>query len=163
MRMRRTGLTAGVLALALAGCSAMGGKASSASDDDTEQTLAPSLAGTSWQLVAFESADDAQGTKRPAPDHTVSITFAEDGAFAAKLDCNRGSGSWQAQMTGAAGGSLAITPLATTRAFCLEPSLGEMVAAALPDVASYTMRDGKLYLALKMDGGIFAFAPLPDE
>ena len=38
------------------------------------------------------------------------------------------------------------------------PGMGEVLARRLPDVASYTLRNGHLFLALKMDGGIFEFA-----
>jgi heat shock protein HslJ len=143
--------------LALAGCAADG----TVPDTTGGSEIAPmSLAGTSWQLVEFQSMDDAQGTRRPAPDRTVTVTFAEGGKLTLKLDCNRGSATWSEGPHHATGSGLAIGPVASTRAMCPEPSMGGFVARSLPDVASYVLRDGKLTLALKMDGGIFEFAPI---
>ncbi|WP_313441105.1 META domain-containing protein [Novosphingobium sp.] len=125
------------------------------------------LAGTSWKLVAFQSSDDAQGTTRPDEGRDYTLEFGADGALALQLDCNRGRGSYtvapgDAGTTGGAstGGTLTIGPIASTRALCPQPDIGQMLAARLPDVASYTLRDGHLFLALKMDSGIFEFAPL---
>ncbi|WP_198045940.1 META domain-containing protein [Novosphingobium aquimarinum] len=143
--------------LALAGCAAGG----TVPDAAGGSAIGPmNLAGTSWQLVEFQSMDDAQGTRRPASDRTVTATFAEDGKLVLKLDCNRGTATWSAGPHHATGSGLAIGPVASTRAMCPEPSMGGFVARTLPDVASYVLRDGKLYLALKMDGGIFEFAPI---
>jgi heat shock protein HslJ len=119
-----------------------------------------SLSDTTWQLVEFESMDDAEGTRRPAPDRTVTATFEADGSLALKLDCNRGASTWEQGAHHATGSGLTIGPVASTRALCPEPTIGAFVARSLPDVASYMLRDGKLFLALKMDGGIFEFAPV---
>jgi heat shock protein HslJ len=120
------------------------------------------LAGTSWKLVAFQSSDDAQGTTRPDEGRDYTLEFAADGALALQLDCNRGRGSYRLSPSdsGNTGGTLTIGPIASTRALCPQPDIGQMLAARLPDVASYTLRDGHLFLALKMDSGIFEFAPL---
>lgn len=116
------------------------------------------LAATSWRLLSFQSMDDSQGTTK-AGNRTYLLNFNADGSLAAQLDCNRGSASWNEDISNATGGTLTIGPVTATRALCPPPSMGEMLAARLPDVASYTLRDGHLFLALKMDGGIFEFAP----
>jgi heat shock protein HslJ len=76
-----------------------------------------------------------------------------------QLDCNRGRATYTAAPSGG-GGTLSIGPVASTRALCPQPDIGQTLAARLPDVASYTLRGGHLFLALKMDGGIFELAPL---
>lgn len=144
--------------MAIAGCAANG---TSPADWGTSSAAMPmSLAGSQWQLVEFQSMDDAEGTRRPAPDHAVTAKFGADGKLSLMLDCNRGSASWEAGPHHATGSGLAIGPVASTRMMCPEPSMGTFVAQRLPDVASYVIQDGKLYLSLKMDGGIFAFAPI---
>lgn len=129
-------------------------------------TSAPSapigLTGTSWKFVAFQSSDDAQGTTRPEEGRGYTLEFGTDGALVLQLDCNRGRGSYKLSPSdgGNTGGTLTIGPIASTRALCPQPDIGQTLAARLPDVASYTLRDGRLFLALKMDSGIFEFTPL---
>lgn len=118
----------------------------------------PGLAGTRWRLVAVQSKD-VSGTARPAPDRLHVIEFRADGGLAAQLDCNRGTASWQEGIAHATGGSLRIGPVASTRALCPPPSMGELLAARLSDVASYRLRDGHLVLVLKADGGSLEFRP----
>lgn len=103
--------------------------------------------------------DDAQGTTKPDAGRDYTLEFGADGALAMQLDCNRGRASWTATPSGE-GGSLTIGPVASTRALCAQPDMGQTMAARLPDVASYTLRGGHLFLALKMDSGIYEFAPL---
>lgn len=127
---------------------------------DTGKPDAPAgLAGTSWKLIGFQSMDDAQGTTRPEAGRDYTLEFGADGALSMQLDCNRGRASWTAT-PGDEGGSLKIGPVASTRALCPQPDMGQAMAARLPDVASYTLRGGHLFLALKMDSGIYEFAPL---
>ena len=62
-------------------------------------TLTPaptSLAGTSWQLIALQSMDDAQGTTHPEDPSRYTVTFGADGRAAFRLDCNRASAEWKA-------------------------------------------------------------------
>lgn len=159
--MRRHSVFVAAAAFALAACTTGSGESAMNGPLPPPGDAAPAgLAGTSWQLVSFQSMDDAQGTTRPEPGRGVTLNFMEDGRLAAKLDCNRGTGTWSEGTALADGGGLTIGPMASTRVFCPEPSMGTMVARHLSDVASYTLRDGKLYLALKMDGGIFEFEPL---
>jgi heat shock protein HslJ len=124
------------------------------------------LAGTRWQLVAFESMSDEQGIARP-PDHaTYTLAFGPDGRASFRLDCNRGGAIWQASAAtgdtpGRRSGSLEFGALATTRAMCPPASLEPRLVKALPYVRSYVLIDGRLHLSLFADGGILVFAPAP--
>lgn len=104
--------------------------------------------------------DDAQGTSRPAVAANYTITFKPDGRVAARLDCNRATGTWKASSTGADGGSLSLGPLAMTRAFCPPPSIGDLLAKELGYVRSYRMVEGKLAMALMADAGIIVWEPI---
>lgn len=125
-----------------------------------ESPVFSTLEGTSWQLVEFQSMDDAQGTSRPAKPENYTITFGKDGQLSAKLDCNRGVGSWKNEISNATGGSLAIGPLGVTKMLCPAPSMGNMLEKQLGYVRSFIVKDDKLYMSLMADGGIIAWEPL---
>ena len=118
------------------------------------------LGGTSWQLIAIQSMDDAQGTKRIADPSLYTLTFGADGQASMRLDCNRGAGSWQGKPISADSGTLTFGTIAMTRAMCVRDSLDTRIARDLGFVTSYVLRDGNLFLALKMDSGIYEWAPL---
>jgi len=117
------------------------------------------LAGTAWQLHAIQSMDDAQGTTRIAEPARFTLRFDADGRVSLRLDCNRGTGSWQATPSGNGGGTLTFGPIATTRAMCPPPHLDERVARDLAYVRSYRLKDRKLFLSLIADGGIYEWYP----
>lgn len=124
--------------------------------------LAPptSLAGTTWELVQFQSMDDAQGTVRVSDPSLYTVAFGADGRASMRLNCNRGTGLWQA--TPAAdriSGSLSFGLLAATRALCPPPSLDERLMRDLPQVRSYLLRDGQLHMSLQADAGIYSWRP----
>lgn len=124
------------------------------------------LAGTQWQLVAFESMSDEQGTARPPDPASYTLAFGPDGRANLRLDCNRGSATWQASAAtgdtpGRRSGSLEFGTLASTRAMCPPASLEPRIAKALPFVRSYVLVDGRLHLSLLADGGILVFASAP--
>jgi heat shock protein HslJ len=120
---------------------------------------APGLAG-SWRLVVFESSDDQIGTVRPADPTRYTMTLEPDGRIAMQLDCNRGMGSWSATPSGDESGSFEIRQLATTKAACPPPSLGEQLARHAEYVRTYVLRGGRLYLNLMADGGNYVWEPL---
>jgi heat shock protein HslJ len=123
-------------------------------------SAATELAGTSWQLVAIQSMDDAQGTTKVADPGHFTLEFGRDGRAALRLDCNRGNGDYKVTPVGdGSSGSLSFGPVATTRAMCPPPHLDQRVARDLPYVRSYLLKDGKLYLSLMADGGIYEWAP----
>jgi heat shock protein HslJ len=121
--------------------------------------------------VAIQSMDDAQGTtpsrwttrraqaRWRCPSH-FTLAFGRDGRAALRLDCNRGSGDYKVAPAGdGSSGSLTFGPIATTRAMCPPPHLDQRVARDLAHVRSYLLKDGKLYLSLMADGGIYEWAP----
>jgi heat shock protein HslJ len=122
----------------------------------------PSSAGSdllsrSWQLVKFQGGDGA--TLAP-PDKTMyTITFAADGHVSARIDCNRGSGTWNF----AGAGQLEFGPLALTRAMCPPAPLNDRIPKDWPSVRSYTLKDGHLFLTLMANGGAYDFEPVGPE
>lgn len=120
---------------------------------------ASELAGSSWQLLAIQSMDDAQGTTRIPSHNRFILQFGHDGRASLQLDCNRGMGEYMLEPAVAGtSGSLKFGPIAATRVLCPPPRFDERVARDLPFVRSYKLQDGKLYLSLMADGGIYEWA-----
>jgi heat shock protein HslJ len=119
-----------------------------------------SLAGTSWRLLTIQSMDDAQGTTEVPDPNTFTVSFGEDGTAIFQIDCNQGSGSFEAEPTGdGETGTLTFGPIATTVMGCPEPSLDQAVSAALPHVRGYLFKDDQLHMSLTADGGILSWEP----
>jgi len=119
-----------------------------------------SLAGTSWQLVEFQSMDDAIGVSRPTDGALYTMELAADGSVSMQLNCNRAAGTWTALPAGdGTSGSFELGPLAMTRALCPPPSMDASIAAQAEYIRSYLLRDGRLYLSLMADGGIYTWEP----
>ncbi len=118
------------------------------------RNTAAGLGGTSWQLVRFQGSDD----KLLTPDESAkyTIAFGTDGSVSARIDCNRGRGTWKS--SGA--NQLQFGPLALTRAMCPPGSLHDRIVKDWEFVRSYTLKDGHLFLALMADGGIYGFVPI---
>jgi len=117
-------------------------------------SLSPGLAGTSWQLVKFQGSDDT--TLTPDDRAKYTIEFAEGGRLTARVDCNRGRGTWKS--SGAS--QIGFGPLALTRAKCPLGSLHDQIVKQWGNIRSYVIRDGHLFLALMADGGIYEFEPV---
>ncbi len=118
------------------------------------------LIGTAWQLVSIESmAPDEQPSTTIDDPAKYTVTFGDDGQAAFRVDCNRGSGSWQAQPAADDSGSLTFGPVALTRMFCPQPSADTQVSAALGRVRSYLIADGRLHLSLEADSGVMHWQP----
>ena len=113
------------------------------------------FSGTRWALQAILSMDDSQGTTRVEDPSRFTIEFGRDGQATFRLDCNRGQGSWQARAAGADTGSLGFGPIAATRALCPPPRLDERIVRDRGYVRSYLLRDGRLFMSLMADGGIY--------
>ena len=111
------------------------------------------LAGTSWQLVKFQGGDGSVVTPDEKAKYTVA--FAADGTISMRIDCNRGRGGWKS----AAPGQVEFGPMAITRAACPPESLHDHIVGRWPYVRSYVVKDGRLYLSLMADGGIYEFEP----
>ena len=111
------------------------------------------LVGTSWQLVRFQGADDTVLT--PDDRSKYTIAFGTDGQVTARLDCNRGRGTWR--LSGIS--QVALGPLALTRARCQEGSMHDHIAKNWSSIRTYLLRDGQLFLLLTADGGAYQFEP----
>jgi para-nitrobenzyl esterase len=112
-----------------------------------------SLAGTSWQLVKFQGGDDR--VLVPDDKSKYTLAFAADGSLNARIDCNRGRGTWKSSPPN----QLELSPMALTRAACPPGSLHDRLVSQLPYVRSYIVKNGRLFLSLMADGGIYEFEP----
>lgn len=117
------------------------------------QSAAAALGGTSWQLVRFQGGDGAVLT--PDDRSKYTLAFSADGVVNARIDCNRGRGGWKS----AGPSQIEFGPMAITRAMCPPGSLHDQIVKQLPHVRSYVLKDGRLFLSLMADGGIYEFEP----
>jgi heat shock protein HslJ/membrane-bound inhibitor of C-type lysozyme len=118
------------------------------------QSAATDLGHTTWQLVNFKGMD---GTIVTADDKSkYTISFEPGGSVSARIDCNRGRGTWKSS----GNNQLTLGPMAVTRAMCPPGSLFDRLTRDLGAVTSYTLKDGHLFLALKVDSGIYEFEPM---
>ena len=135
-------------------CSPSGEKAPSRPEVTPSTQDAPAdLGGTSWRLVRFQGGDGL--TLTPDDKAKYTIVFGTDGRLNARIDCNRGSGTWKSSGPP----QLEFGPLALTRAKCPPGSLHDHLVKQWPYVRSYVMKDGHLFVSLMADGGIYEFEP----
>ena len=117
---------------------------------------ASALAGTTWELVAIQSMDDAQGTTPVGQPEQFTVSFNVDGRASFRIDCNRATATWTVTPSAEAGsGTLEFGPLASTRAMCPAASVERKLISNLPYVRSYRLKDSRLYMSLFADGGIY--------
>lgn len=112
------------------------------------------LAGTSWQLVKFQGGDGT--TLTPDDRAKYTIDFAAGGQLTARIDCNRGSGTWKSSGPN----QIQFGPLGLTRAMCPPGSLHDQIVRQWGNVRSFVMKDGHLFVSLMADGGIYEFEPV---
>jgi para-nitrobenzyl esterase len=112
------------------------------------------LAGTSWQLVKFQGGDAT--VLVPDDKSKYTLAFETDGSLSARLDCNRGRGTWKSSGPN----QLELGAMALTRAMCPPGSLHDRMVSQLPYVRSYVIKNGRLFLSLMADGGIYEFEPV---
>jgi heat shock protein HslJ len=110
------------------------------------------LEGTSWELVKIEGTDAKIHV--PAERGHYLLAFTAHGELSARIDCNRGSGTWNSPEPG----RLVLGELASTRAQCPPNSLYDEVIAHWTEVRSYAIREGHLFLT--GGGGVYEYAPL---
>jgi heat shock protein HslJ len=121
------------------------------------------LADTQWRLVEFQSMDDAQGTTRPSDPSLYTMRLDADGTVSMRLNCNRATGTWSAEPSSDPNsGGFTFGPLAMSRAHCPPPSMDEGIARQSQYIRGYLLKDGRLYLSLMADGGIYAWEPATD-
>jgi len=123
---------------------------------DRQASAAPptAFAGTSWQLVKFQGNDDRALLPRDRTKYTIQ--FEAGGQLTARIDCNRGKGTWKSSGPS----QIEFGPLALTRAQCPPGSLHDQLVKQWSNIRSYVLRNGHLFLALKADGGVYEFEPL---
>ncbi|PWT94601.1 MAG: hypothetical protein C5B55_02420 [Blastocatellia bacterium] len=121
---------------------------------EEQQKNSTDLSGTSWQLVRFQGGVEKTLTPDDASKYTIS--FGADGRVTARIDCNRGIGTWKSSGRN----QIRFGPLALTRAMCPQGSLHDQIARHWSLVRSYIIKNGHLFLSLKADGGIYEFEPL---
>jgi len=119
----------------------------------TSRQSPASLGGTSWQLVQFRGGDGTLLT--PDDKAKFTLAFAADGVMSARVDCNRARAGWKSSGPN----QLEFGPIAATRAQCPPGSLHDQIMRQLPNVRSYLMKDGQLFLSLMADGGVYRFEP----
>jgi heat shock protein HslJ len=111
------------------------------------------LAGT-WQLVKFQGSDGR--TLTPDDRAKYTIDFAAGGQLPARIDCNRGRGTWKSSGPN----QIQLGPLGLTRAKCAPGSLHDQIVKQWGNIRSFVIKDGHLFLALMADGGIYEFEPI---
>jgi heat shock protein HslJ len=119
------------------------------------QPPVPTLAGSKWRLVHFQSSDDTIGTKVPPSVERYNMEFMADGSVALQLDCNMARAMWDATNSTPRGGSFALRGGPMTRAMCQPGALDTQIASDLSKVRSYTFDGNRLGLALEADAGIY--------
>ena len=124
------------------------------SGSSSAAATASTLAGTSWLLVKFQGSDDT--TLTPDDRAKYRIELGADGRLTARIDCNRGRGTWKSSGPN----QIVFGPLALTRAKCLPGSLHDQIVKQWGNVRSYVIRDDHLFLALMADGGVYEFEPV---
>jgi len=108
--------------------------------------------------------DDAIGTVKPTDPSLYSMRLDADGTVSMRLNCNSATGSWHSEPgREPISGSFEFGPIAATRALCPPPTLDEQIAAHAGYIRSYVMKDGRLYLSLMADGGIYVWEPADFE
>jgi heat shock protein HslJ len=140
------------LGIALAGATLL--SACAASSTAPEQPV--SLANTSWDLVMLRLDADNPAEIRPVRPDQYRLSFQADGRVTVQIDCNRGSGTWQATPAGQ-GGGLRLGPLALTRMMCPPDALGQRLPQDLEAVQSYHIVDGRLQLELASNAGRYTW------
>jgi heat shock protein HslJ len=133
-----------VLALGVIGCASTTG-------GESRVRTAEAIVGKLWQWEAM--VPPAEKIEVPSPDR-YTFELLPDGKVAARLDCNRGAGTYQI-----ADGKITFSPMASTRAACPPGSPDTRFARDLGRAVSFFVEGGKLYLELPADSGTMRFRP----
>lgn len=119
-----------------------------------QQGVPAGLAGVIWQLVKFQGGDGKVLT--PAGEK-YTLEFGADGRVRARIACNRGMGSFKTD----GNSQIEFGPMAVTRAMCPPGAMDmhDQVLKQLSNIRSYVIKDGRLFLSLMADAGIYEFEP----
>lgn len=107
-----------------------------------------SLTGGWWHLVEIRSRD----VVRPTDPLRYTVTFHGGGAVDMQLDCNKGRGKYSAGTKG----EMSFGPIAVTKMFCGQTSLGDRVGRDMGDVRSYAIDGNQLSMKLS-DGSSYVW------
>jgi heat shock protein HslJ len=110
------------------------------------------LVGTTWQWLQT-TYSDGHTLAAADPSH-YTLLFDDAGHVGVQLDCNSGSGDYTVDQS-----SLIFGAIASTLMGCPDGSQAMDFAKDLGNVYSYMIKDGHLYLSLKLDSGVMEFAP----
>jgi para-nitrobenzyl esterase len=141
-------------AFTLIGCSSTPQPKAADSTAATTAVATQELTGNPWHWVATQTPVE---WIVPADPALYTIQFNPDGSAVLRADCNRGRGTY----TTGEGGSLAIGPVAITRAMCPPGSLDTKYLQQLSNVAHYFFRGDTLYIDQKIDSGTMRFVRGP--
>jgi heat shock protein HslJ len=116
-----------------------------------DRATQPSLEGTSWQLVQLKAGEE---TLTPEDRSRYTIEFAPGGQLYARVDCNRGRGSWKS------GGNngLELGDPTLTRVRCAKGSLHDDIVERWQNISSYKLENDRLFLEVG-GGGFLEFEP----
>ena len=116
----------------------------------TGGSSASGLDGT-WQWTSSTEASPPSQAVTPDPEN-YTITFASDGTFSGKADCNQIAGTYVVD-----GSDLTITVGPSTLAFCGEVSLDALYLDYLGRVATYAISGSELTTTFAGDTGTMTF------
>lgn len=112
-----------------------------------------------WMVSAVTLVDPPfQGTVPAAQQGNYTITFAANGTFSAKADCNTVNGTYAPAAPTGNSGNITITPGPGTLVMCSEGSYSDLYIAAFSRAQSFTLANNSLTLTLN-DGGTLQYAP----
>jgi heat shock protein HslJ len=126
------------------------------SGEEGQLRLSPTLAGVVWEWQDVRGGDDS--FIAPSDPKEFTLTFLPDGKLAILAGCSQTLGAYTVN-----GPTLELSFDGATGSECSPGSLAERYLRDLSHVSSHVFRDGKLYLALRADAGIMAFAARHDE
>jgi heat shock protein HslJ len=128
------------------------------------QPAAPALAGTRWQLIAYQANNNPDDRLTPDDSAKYTLAFGSDGSLNVRLDCNTGNGTWSSNASAdSSSGSIQFGPIAASMMLCPPPSLGERLAGDFAKVREFRLDRGELVLALEAGSGEWRWAPMPAE
>ena len=111
------------------------------------------LTGTNWQLSAItEQTPTFQGVVPASEQPNYAITFADNGTYTGRADCNAISGTY----TTGRNNAITIVAGASTLVACPGDSYGPLFAHAITTATSYAIANGELTLS-DNEGGTMTF------
>lgn len=103
---------------------------------------------------------NAIGTVTPDDPSHYAMQLNNDGTVTMHLYCNRARGTWRSIVDDdGSSGQFAFSLLSMTKMQCPPPSMDTRIMKDMEYVRSFLLKDGKLYLSLMADGGIYTWEP----